>query len=226
MEYQYSCIQFWVIANTLAHPELTIWDVTAYIPNRFADEDKPAFIDWINGKYHYHIFLTDKDKSNIMTRIIWPPDDQDCDLAFVKKFPVFFGPFHEYYDAPLLSPKMVVEDVDIYSLAIDRIAERLKPYCGFSIPRGWYPIVFELDQRLREIDPDYYLSQAKEKFGTLRYYANPSSGEVDSEKFYNIVDEYEAATEAICQNCGEPAKLRTIRGWDVVLCDGCLESKK
>jgi hypothetical protein len=39
-----------------------------------------------------------------------------------------------------------------------------------SCSRGWYPLLVELDEQLRELLPNYELHQVKEKYGGLRYY--------------------------------------------------------
>jgi len=40
------------------------------------------------------------------------------------------------------------------------------------VGKGWVPIIEQLDKDITELDPDYSISQCKEKFGTLRYYAS------------------------------------------------------
>lgn len=39
-----------------------------------------------------------------------------------------------------------------------------------SCTKGWYPLITEVNAKLREIDPAYEIHQVKEKFGGLRYY--------------------------------------------------------
>jgi hypothetical protein len=45
---------------------------------------------------------------------------------------------------------------------------------GTSRPvgKGWCDIIDQLDRDITEIDPDYSITQVKEKFGTLRFYAD------------------------------------------------------
>ena len=43
-----------------------------------------------------------------------------------------------------------------------------------SCNKGWYPLLAETNDRLRALDPNYEVHQVKEKFGTLRYYAELS----------------------------------------------------
>jgi len=46
------------------------------------------------------------------------------------------------------------------------------------VGKGWVPIVEQLDKDISELDPDYNITQVKEKFGTLRYYCDYSEPEL------------------------------------------------
>lgn len=43
----------------------------------------------------------------------------------------------------------------------------------FECDDGWGTLIAELETKLKRLSPDYTISQVKEKFGGLRYYANP-----------------------------------------------------
>jgi hypothetical protein len=43
---------------------------------------------------------------------------------------------------------------------------------GRPVGKGWCGIIDQLDKDITELDPDYSITQVKEKFGTLRYYAS------------------------------------------------------
>jgi len=43
---------------------------------------------------------------------------------------------------------------------------------GGPVGKGWMPIIEQLDKDITALDPDYSITQIKEKFGTLRYYAD------------------------------------------------------
>jgi hypothetical protein len=60
--------------------------------------------------------------------------------------------------------------------ALERILRRIPDGWGrwISCGPGWYPILVHLDTQLAAIDPGYVVHQVKEKFGGLRYYAEPS----------------------------------------------------
>lgn len=78
---------------------------------------------------------------------------------------------------------------------------------------GWASLVEEAYNAL----PDgSTISQVKEKYGGLRFYAIPA---VDA------IDAIEARSLTVCEDCGKPGLLTTIDGtpfgWMRTLCDGC-----
>lgn len=88
---------------------------------------------------------------------------------------------------------------------------------------GWYNLIYTLtnyiDRRLEHLNKDggnrkVVIAQIKEKFGGLRYYAD---GDLD-ENMYGAIDFAESLSYTICEECGEPGKLRT-GGWIRTLCD-------
>lgn len=94
----------------------------------------------------------------------------------------------------------------------------------FECDDGWASLIAELEAKLKALSPDYTVSQVKEKFGGLRYYANP--GEVDpetSERFYDLIREAEAKSYETCERCGRPGQLarRGGGGWYKTLCPAC-----
>ena len=80
--------------------------------------------------------------------------------------------------------------------------------CG----KGWYKIIADLDERLSALDPDYRVSQIKEKFGGLRYYAQTSNTEVYDE-FYACIREAERLSDMTCELTGTPGVLMVRGGW-------------
>ncbi|GAA2125104.1 hypothetical protein [Nocardioides bigeumensis] len=94
----------------------------------------------------------------------------------------------------------------------------------FECDDGWGPLITELEDKLKALSPDYTVSQVKEEFGGLRYYASP--GDVDeetSEQFYGLIREAEAKSYEICERCGQPGRLsrRGKAGWYKTLCTAC-----
>lgn len=77
------------------------------------------------------------------------------------------------------------------------------------VPRGWADLV----KRAYESLPDgSTISQIKEKYGTLRFYCDPSP---------DVIDEIERLSAFVCAVCGEPGKTRFDRSWYETLCDKC-----
>lgn len=94
----------------------------------------------------------------------------------------------------------------------------------FECDDGWGPLITDLETKLKALSPDYTISQVKEKFGGLRYYA--SAGDVGAEtakQFYDLIREAEAQSYEICECCGQPGRLtrRGGRGWYKTLCPAC-----
>lgn len=104
---------------------------------------------------------------------------------------------------------------------------------------GWQPLLVELDAKLKERWPDYTISQVKEKFGTLRFYADPGIEAPDFgddeagtaahnqwyadnvDAFHDLIHEYEAKTAEICEVCGNPGKLGDRNYWWATRCPDC-----
>jgi hypothetical protein len=87
---------------------------------------------------------------------------------------------------------------------------------GFEINEGWYPLIEELCEKIKEIvgDGDFEVQQVKEKFGTLRFYYHCGT---DAE-VSDLVWDYEEKSGKICEVCGEPGVQRR-GGWLVTLCE-------
>jgi len=98
---------------------------------------------------------------------------------------------------------------------------------------GWMPLLNELDERLRAQWPDYTIDQVKEKFGTLRFYAQlgiPIPDEDDDQyaqwvvnydAFHAIIAEYEGKSAEVCEACGKLGKLGDRNFWWVTSCEDC-----
>lgn len=96
-----------------------------------------------------------------------------------------------------------------------------KAYMG--VGPGWYNLIYTLtnciDRRLEHLNKDggnrkVRIAQIKEKFGGLRYYAD---GDLDA-TMDGMIDLAESLSYTICEECGEPGKLRS-GGWIRTLCD-------
>ena len=88
---------------------------------------------------------------------------------------------------------------------------------------GWKQIIWELDDDLAKLDPDYGIAQVKEKFGGLRYYIG--NIDVPYEEYGPLIDAAEAKSYQTCEDCGEPGILREDLGWIRTLCQKHYEQR-
>mgnify|MGYP000014538987 FL=1 len=108
-----------------------------------------------------------------------------------------------------------------------------------SGPAGWLTLLRQLDAKLQERWPDYTIAQIKEKFGTLRFYADAGLEFLDFadddagtaahnawykdniDAFHDVIYEYEAKSAFICQLCGKDGKLGNDGYWWSTCCPAC-----
>lgn len=105
-------------------------------------------------------------------------------------------------------------------------AKRLKAagWYGCVAPDGWQNLILETDEMLAYIDPDYEITQVKEKFGTLRYYFESEKTGLEAKIMNAIVDAAEQKSARICQVCGKYGEIRDT-GWIATLCDTCVQGE-
>lgn len=100
-----------------------------------------------------------------------------------------------------------------------------EPECWSGVGKGWFSIVENCHKALLEIDPNYIVSQVKEKFGTLSYYASPSEEAKEKgiryEQLAPPIREAGQLSAITCELCGEPGELRKEKFWRVTRCDSC-----
>ncbi|WP_036331034.1 MULTISPECIES: hypothetical protein [unclassified Microbacterium] len=84
---------------------------------------------------------------------------------------------------------------------------------------GWHPLLARLDATLSVIAPRYVVQQVKSKFGTLSFYADPTSDpSTFDEAFTDAIRAAEWKSTVICEVCGSPARQYVIRMWVSTLC--------
>jgi len=94
-------------------------------------------------------------------------------------------------------------------------------YVLANVGPGWGPLVQRLIRDLFELGWDGELHQVKEKYGGLRFYTGGLS-----DGGFDRVDRAEDESFHICENCGEPGRVRTESFWATTRCDAChLEDK-
>ena len=109
--------------------------------------------------------------------------------------------------------------------------------CLCSCAVGWYDLIDELCGKISERyklegkEPDIFIDEIKEKYGTLRVeysHDNFSDDNGDPNKkaalendIESLVDEYEEKSKTVCEMCGAPGKLREDLPWIQTLCVSC-----
>jgi hypothetical protein len=86
-------------------------------------------------------------------------------------------------------------------------------FAGADWGPGWNDIIFDVHDKLVKESPNYVILQIKEKFSTLRYYAD---GVSEDGRAY--IQEAEHKSAVTCEECGRPGKLRN-GSWIRTLCD-------
>lgn len=86
---------------------------------------------------------------------------------------------------------------------------------GFECGNGWFNILWRLSKDILPLAQgrEMYAMQVKEKYGTLRFYMNQTTDEIEKR-----IEQAEEETEVTCETCGEPGKIRE-GGWISVRCD-------
>lgn len=89
-----------------------------------------------------------------------------------------------------------------------------------SCSEGWDDLIRRLHDRVVGIDPNYRVTQVKEKFGGLRYYVmdDPDLDDTLRQRVWDFISEAEEESYRICEVCGEPGETRG-GSWYRTLCD-------
>ena len=94
------------------------------------------------------------------------------------------------------------------------------------LPRGWrkafgIQLCKDLKNAIEKYKvKDYYVSQVKEKFGTLCWYSEGGNAET-----FKAISKYIDVSGDICQYCGKPAECYTSR-WIGFYCKDCARKLK
>ena len=108
-----------------------------------------------------------------------------------------------------------------------------KPYGGFAVGEGWWPIIESLcaniqshtdwwnkNRETRPVVEQVVVEQIKEKFGGLRFYYQGGD-----DKIQGMVRMAEAWADAVCEDCSAPATKKTT-GWIRNVCDKHFEERE
>lgn len=103
---------------------------------------------------------------------------------------------------------------------LQSILDRIPAQWGkwIQVDKGWHDILVDLDCKLAALDPSYEVFQVKEKFGGLRYYCS-----LETDEARELIQTAEEKAAVTCEQCGQPGKSVSIRGWIKTLCPPCQE---
>lgn len=93
------------------------------------------------------------------------------------------------------------------------------PSAYSEVDNGWVPLIAKLHIDLIKIDPKYRISQVKEKFGGLRFYAY-CNNTANADEFNARIKYAEDASFLICETCGLPGKTYD-EAWRKCMCERC-----
>ena len=102
---------------------------------------------------------------------------------------------------------------------------------GFEFDDGWEKTIRELSEKLEFLNNEGFVRveavQAKEKFGTLRFYFSfiELSAPIWQGIVEDLVDHAEDRTGWTCERCGKFGKRRD-DGWVITLCDSCHDERE
>jgi hypothetical protein len=98
----------------------------------------------------------------------------------------------------------IPEDAGEYRAQLVALMLRIPDGWGrwISCDAGWYRLITELDANLATLDPGYVIHQVKEKFGTLRFYAEADLVGEPAAQFDALIASAEAASAHTCERCG------------------------
>lgn len=86
------------------------------------------------------------------------------------------------------------------------------------VGKGWHPLIEDLVVKLIHLGWTGELQQVKEKFGGLRFYFTASAKDpISLEIQHDVAAQAEARSYHICEECGEPGRVRS-GGWALTLC--------
>ena len=103
-----------------------------------------------------------------------------------------------------------------------------------GLPKGWGDVIHtylvQLDELVNRNGWSIYVAQVKEKFGTLRFYADvfdangipcPWGSSDDIDRFHELIREMESETGRVCCYCGARENVRCYSGWIHYACPSC-----
>lgn len=96
----------------------------------------------------------------------------------------------------------------------------------FFLGDGWYTLLSDLGRKAEGLP--FFVTETKEKFGTLRVYYTLREGlDTVPEEVYaqmeGLIREAEAASRVTCETCGAPGTLVQPQRWLRTACETCFK---
>ncbi|MFF0105609.1 hypothetical protein [Streptomyces hirsutus] len=102
------------------------------------------------------------------------------------------------------------------------------PSFEFDVGPGWWALVLRCHEAVVAVFPEYELLAVKQKWAALAFQAFPRPWKRDGNwtsdeavRLNALVAEFTAASEHICERCGNPGTLRETRPIELTLCGAC-----
>ncbi len=89
---------------------------------------------------------------------------------------------------------------------------------GIECGDGWYWLIDSLCKYISSVDDTVEALQVKEKYGTLRFYVNGGSDEIDG-----AISFAELLSGKICEVCGSTDAKTRGKSWLSTRCNKCME---
>lgn len=122
-----------------------------------------------------------------------------------------------------LQDKLYKDFPDLYCQKDLSIQESCMPW-GIETDDGWFDMIYELSEKIVNIDPECQAVQVKEKFGGLRFYTGQCD-ESTYDRVQDLISEYEEKSYQICEECGITEGVTQTQGWIKTLCPKCMEKR-
>jgi len=112
---------------------------------------------------------------------------------------------------------------ELYKKIINKYPKVFRHIHYIECGDGWYNLIYTLSRKLEneigriqeDQQEDFYATQIKEKFGTLRFYFSQ-----ETPYMRGAIAMAESMSSVICEDCGCPGEERS-GGWIRTLCDIC-----
>lgn len=100
---------------------------------------------------------------------------------------------------------------------------------SLDIQPGWIPLIVSLHRKILALVDNYLVYQIKEKFGSLRFYAEPIIHDAYSpdnkyhiiQIFDHLINTAETRSMQTCEICSTPGSLRTENSCYKTRCNDC-----